>query len=257
MKVRVIKTEKIESGAKSLDEILDRADFKLKPRTVVAVTSKIVALCQGRAHVYREGIMHSLVPEESEFYMPPELNDYGVWLSIKSGRLIPNAGIDRSNSNGLLVLWPEDPQKAAESIRSFLVERAGTEELGVIITDSTTSPLRAGVTGISIAHSGFEAVRSLIGKEDIFGQTLKMTKVNVADALAAAAVFMMGESAEQTPIALIEDLDDRVVFTGRAPAEAELEEETMTLESDLYGALLKAAPWQVGKARIEAKQGEI
>lgn len=78
--------------------------------------------------------------------------------------------------------------------------------LGVIITDSTTSPLRYGVTGKCITYCGFKGVKSKIGEPDLFGRNLRMTRVNVADALSAAAVLCMGESKEQTPLDIIDDL---------------------------------------------------
>ena len=79
-------------------------------------------------------------------------------------------------------------------------------ELGVIITDSHTIPLRRGVLGISLAHYGFAPLKDYRGNADIFGRTLKMTQTNIPDGLAAAAVVLMGEGAERTPLALITDV---------------------------------------------------
>ena len=247
MRVTAVKTMAVKSGSVTIEEFLDDSITALAPGSVVAITSKVVALCQERTVESDEGAMARLVPLECQHYLPAELNEYGVWLTVKAGRLMPNAGIDRSNADGLLVLWPEAPQETADAIRAHLVRRFGHDRLGVILTDSTTAPLRAGVTGICIAHSGFSAIKSLVGRPDIFGRPLRMTKINVADALAASAVLVMGEADEQTPLAIIEQLDDFVEFTGRAPTREELEEQRIELKTDLYGHLLNSVEWQRGE----------
>src|SRR5690606_530209 len=120
-------------------------------------------------------------------------------VTIKNNILAVNAGVDESNSNGLLVLWPRNPQESADRIRVYLKEKFGLKNVGVLITDSKTTPLRYGITGIGIAHSGFLAINDFVGTPDIFGRTLKMTKVNVMDGIAAASAVVMGEASEQTP----------------------------------------------------------
>ena len=77
----------------------------------------------------------------------------------------------------------------------------GWKNFGVLITDSHTTPLRRGVTGIALSYWGFSGVQNKVGTPDLFGRTLKMTHVNLADAFAAAAVLVMGESNESTPVA--------------------------------------------------------
>ncbi len=158
---------------------------------------------------------------------------------------MPTAGIDESNADGAYVLWPFDPQKSANDIRAYLRERHKVNDLGVIITDSKTTPLRRGVTGVSIAHSGFSALKNYIGEPDIFGKQLRVTKSNVADALATSAVIVMGEGNEQTPLALITDVPF-VNFVHEDPSEEELHELTIPLDEDLYGPILKGAPWRKG-----------
>ena len=120
------------------------------------------------------------------------------------------------------------------------------KNLGVLITDSTTAPLRWGVKGIAIAHSGFSALNDYVGKPDLLGRKLKVTKVNVVDALAAAAVLTMGEGNEQMPLALIEDIPF-VQFQDRNPTKKELEELRISLDDDLYSPLLKTVKWKKKK----------
>jgi F420-0:gamma-glutamyl ligase len=187
----------------------------------------------------------TLIRQEADRFLPPEESKYHITLSVKGRSLIPSAGIDESNSNGHYVLWPLNPQQSANLVRAHLRKKNGIKELGVIITDSTTSPLRQGVCGVSIAHSGFEAVKSRIGHPDIYGHPLRVTTVDVADALAAAAVLLMGEADEQTPLAVLKDLPF-VSFQDANPTEEELAALKINVEDDLYGPMLTAVDWQTG-----------
>jgi F420-0:gamma-glutamyl ligase len=99
---------------------------------------------------------------------------------------------------------------------------------------------------VSIAHSGFAALNNYIGKPDIFGRIMQMTKANVADALAESAVAVMGEGSEQTPLALIEDLPF-VRFQKRNPTPNELNALSISMDNDLYAPLLTRGPWKKGR----------
>jgi putative folate metabolism gamma-glutamate ligase len=211
---------------------------------VLAVTSKVVALCQGRVVRVGAADKQHLIETEADYFLPPDQNRYQVTLTIKDNILIPSAGIDESNSDHHYVLWPHDPQGTADAIRAYLCRRFDIRYAGVIITDSKTTPLRWGVTGVAVAHSGFLALNDYIGRSDLFGRTLRMTKVNVADALAAAAVLVMGEGDEQTPLAVISDVPF-VQFQDRNPTEPELQDLRIAIEDDLYAPLLKGVQWRV------------
>lgn len=247
MKVNAVKTKKIVKGDKLFD-VLNQSITSLPDNSVVAVSSKIISICEGRIVKIGEKDKDSLVREEAEFYLSPEHSKYGFILSIKHNVLIPSAGIDESNANGHYVLWPGNPQKAANDVRAYLRKKFKLKNLGIIITDSKTSPLRWGVTGVSIAHSGFSALNDYIGKKDIFGRIFKVEKSNIADALAVSAVAVMGEGAEQTPIAVIEDVPF-VKFQDRNPTSKELEELHIKLEDDLYAPLLEKVKWKKGKRK--------
>ncbi len=113
----------------------------------------------------------------------------------------------------------------------------------VISTDSKLTPLRWGVTGISLCHSGFRGLNSYIGKPDIYNHPLKVTQINILDSLASAAVFVMGEGAEQTPMAMIKHAP-HITFLDRTPSEDEQKSIIIDLEEDLYAPLLKSAQWE-------------
>jgi F420-0:gamma-glutamyl ligase len=105
--------------------------------------------------------------------------------------------------------------------------------------------MRWGVTGMSLAHSGFGALKNYIGEKDLFGREFKFEKLNIADSLAASAVLVMGEGSEQTPLAIIEDLP-QVEFLERNPTNEELKELKINIEDDLYAPLLKSVMWRKG-----------
>ncbi len=127
----------------------------------------------------------------------------GALLTMRDGNVLPNAGVDNSNAPpGCVVLLPSDPQKSAEQIRGRL-EEVFKCRLGVIVSDSRTHPLRLGCVGIALGCSGIDPVEDIRGEKDIFGRTLNITHKAVADNLASSALLVMGEAAEQTPIALI------------------------------------------------------
>ncbi len=245
MNIQPIKTPKITSGSHEIFAVLDAVIPTLPEKSVVVVTSKIVSLCEGRTVKIGEADKNDLILQESEQYIPTNMNPLGVTLTITQNLLVPSAGIDESNGNGYYILWPEDPQKSAGLIRKHLAERFGLSDLGVLITDSRTTPLRWGVSGIALSYSGFSGLNDFIGKPDLFGRKMEMTMMNVADGLAAAAVVVMGETNEQTPVAIITGVDF-VHFDEKKPTQQELEVWQIPMDIDLYGPLLSRGPWKKG-----------
>lgn len=241
MQVKAIKTRKIIAGDE-LFRVLDQSLPKLEEDSILAVTSKVISICEGRiCHIRDESEKDKIVKEEADQYLP-EKNPYGFYLTIKNGILIPNAGIDESNGNGSLILWPENSWKSARKIRNYIAKKFDLKNLGVIITDSKTTPLRWGTTGIALAFAGFQGLNDYIGKPDIFGRKLNSTKANVADGLAAAAVAVMGEGDEQTPMAIITDTAN-VNFQNNSPSEKGIRDQRIDLADDLYSGLLEKAKW--------------
>lgn len=246
MQVKQIKTHKVVSGD-DIFSILDTYLPTLEENTIVAVTSKIVGICEGRlikAHSTEQKF--KLAEKEAEYYLPPEENQYGIMLSINHNLLVASAGIDASNSDGYFSLWPKDPQRSVNQIREHFVKKYKRKHIGVILTDSKLSPLRWGVTGYAIAHSGFRALNSYIGKEDLFGRVMHAEQLNVMDSLAAASVAVMGEGAEQTPLAVITDVP-MVEFQEKNPTAEELDALQISIEDDVYAAMLKSVQWRKGR----------
>ena len=174
----------------------------LKNGSVLAVTSKIVALAEGSVvRATSSRAKEAIIRAESEWQRQAK---HGK-LTLKDGLLMWNAGVDESNAKGNIVLLPKDSFKVAEQLRRKLTKLYKVKLMGVVITDSRVMPLRAGVVGIALGYAGFKGLRDYRGKKDIFGRKLKFTQTDIADSLATAAVLVMGEGKEQCPLCVIED----------------------------------------------------
>lgn len=174
---------------------------KIHEKSILVVTSKIVALAQGRIVSMDEYDKEDLVRAESKCVMQTP------WclLGYHDGEWSANAGIDESNARDGFILLPRQPMKVARELWVQLRKYHDVSSLGIIITDTRSVPLKKGTLGVAIGYAGFDGLKSYIGKKDMFSRTLRMTCVNAADSLACAAVFAMGEGNEQTPLAVVRD----------------------------------------------------
>ncbi|MEM0358942.1 MAG: coenzyme F420-0:L-glutamate ligase [Candidatus Hadarchaeales archaeon] len=119
------------------------------------------------------------------------------------GFVCANAGVDHSNvEGGRVTLLPRDPDRSAERIRKKIKKELGVE-VAVIISDTQGRAFRTGCLGVAIGVSGMKPLWDLRGRKDLYGKELEVTVVAQADAIAAAAVSMMGEAGEGTPVVLV------------------------------------------------------
>lgn len=123
------------------------------------------------------------------------------------GYVHANAGIDKSNiksesTNPRVLLLPENPDRSCHTLREKIRERAGVE-VAVIINDSAGRAWRMGTVGMALGTAGFEPVVDQVGDPDLFNRPLQVTQVAVADELASAASFLMGQGAEALPVVVI------------------------------------------------------
>src|SRR3989338_7118235 len=173
---------------------------KIEENSVLVIASKIVALGEGRTVEYKNKKQKiKLIKKESNLAIKTKL----VWLTIKDGIVMANAGIDESNGRGKLILLPPNSFNSAKKIRALLCAKYKIKNLGIIISDSSLLPLRSGVIGVALGYAGFKGVKSYKGRKDIFGRKFVYQKTNVADSLATTATVCMGEGNEQQPLALI------------------------------------------------------
>ncbi len=200
---------------------------------IIAVTSKIVSLAENRLVPKSEIEKAKLIDREADYNLGPI--GYGSILTVKESLLIASAGIDESNSEaGHYILYPEKPFESARRLHQELRTKWKLDNLGIILTDSRTSPLRLGVTGVSLAYWGFKGLLDKVGSNDLFGRPMQMTKINFADGLASAATLVMGEGDESRPLALISGAE--VEFCDSLdPSELRV-----PLEDDLFYPLFKS-----------------
>jgi len=234
MIVRPIKTIRVKPNSSSIYDILDEFLPSLEERSIVAITSKLVSICEGALAPYDKANIEALVKAEADYYLPAQKGMRR--LTVTRNILNPKVGIDVSREKKYFILWPRNPQKTANNICHYLKSKRGLKKLGIVITDSSTTPLRRGVTGIALAHSGFLATR----------KTKTDTRSNIAQGLAATAVVTMGEGQEQTPLAIISDVPF-VKFKDKHPSTAELKMLKLSFEEDIYGQLLTSVNWQKNK----------
>lgn len=181
---------------------------------VVVITSKIVALAQGRTAEINDKV--KMIKCESDLVIKTKW----CYLAKKDGDWLPNVGVDESNAGGKLILLPEDSYWVAMELRRSLIKYYQRKRLGVLITDTRSRPLRAGTAGVALAYAGFLGLKDYRGKKDLFGRELKYTQSNLVDALASAAVVVMGEGKEQIPLAIIRHAP--IKYSDRSPNPKEL-----------------------------------
>jgi len=195
---------------------------KLTERSVICVSAKVVAVAQGRTvDCADDAEFAQLVAAESD----EVLDDTQPWtLSIAQGCLLANAGIDRSNAPaGKVILLPTDTQQWCNEFVVQLCELSGLRQLGVLVTDSATMPLRRGLTGVALAWAGFIGVSDERGKRDLYGRKLKVSHIAVADNLASAAQIYYGQADERVPFVVVSDCA-ALQFTGapQSPTAAQI-----------------------------------
>lgn len=238
MIVTPIKTRTVKVGD-DLNALLDEYLPSIPKPAVVAISSKVVALCEGAVVPAEDTDRRELINKEADYVLSHEKNPYRFGITIKDHALVAAAGIDSAGSD--FVLWPRNPQETANNLRRHLTKTFRLA-VGVIITDSHHQPMRRGTSGFAVAHSGFQALQSYVGTPDAFGDPIYFKTSSILEGLSAAAVVTMGDGGERTPIALITDAPF-VKFQARNPNDAELKILNITPQDDLFAEFYKHVPW--------------
>ena len=234
-------------------DAIDAAGIVPADFDVVVVTQKIVSKAEGRrvrlaevepspravelgASLGKDPRMVEVVLGESNEVVAC---GHGVLITEhRSGHVMANAGVDRSNVGGpgagdpgdgirvadeavageavadeavageavageapageTVLLLPRDPDASAAALHHALEARFGCR-LAVVIGDSVGRAWRHGVTGIAVGAAGLPSLIDLRGAPDLFGETLKVTLTGFADQIASAANLVAGEGAEGVP----------------------------------------------------------
>ena len=195
---------------------LQETQIELQDNDIIVLAQKIVSKSEGRmvnlatVTPSQHAIELAQKADKDPRVMELMLQESNEVLRIRVGTIIvehklgfvcANAGIDHSNvieGEEHVLLLPEDPDRSARNIREKIKQATG-KNIGVMIIDSHGRAWRNGTVGICIGLSGLPAIIDERGWKDLFGYTLKITVVGVADELAAAASLVMGQAAEGTP----------------------------------------------------------
>ncbi len=129
------------------------------------------------------------------------------------GYVMANAGIDASNIEHAnsqrgeelverVLLLPHNPDQFAADLAQHFLQAHGVK-VAVIINDSVGRAWRNGTTGLALGAAGLAALDDRRGDKDLYGRTLQVTEVAVADQLASAAALLQGEGGEGKPVVLI------------------------------------------------------
>lgn len=228
MLIRTIKTQKILPGEVSVEEFSNKYIKGLKENSIVCISSKVISYIENRL-VKKPANIDKLILEEAD-YVSKTKNKYGRKITLKYNAFLSNGGIDPGINS--YVLLPKDPQKTAKKIYNILAKKFN-KNIGIIITDSRSLPLRTGSMGVAIGFWGLPPLKDYTGKKDAFGEKIGHCKVNIIDSLASVAVLAMGEGDEQTPICIIENIDN-IYLNENKPTKKELKDFYLSLKEDKF-----------------------
>jgi coenzyme F420-0:L-glutamate ligase / coenzyme F420-1:gamma-L-glutamate ligase len=201
---------------------LQETQLTLAPGDILVFAQKIVSKAEGRrvdlrqvlptpraielaAIAQKDARLVELILSESSAVV--RARPGVIIVEHRSGIILANAGIDRSNVDGVdqALLLPLDPDRTARELREELV-RVANVDVGVLIIDSIGRAWRNGTIGTTIGASGMPTLLDLRGRPDLFGRALETTEIGWSDELAAAASLMMGQAGEGCPIVLARGL---------------------------------------------------
>jgi len=136
------------------------------------------------------------------------MGDGKLITETKHGFVCANSGIDKSNvpEERKVALLPEDPDHSAEEIRREIRRLTGCD-VAVIVSDTHGRPLREGEINIAIGVAGISPIKDRRGEKDLFGYVLRVKRTAIADELASAAEFVIGQADEGIPVAIIRGYD--------------------------------------------------
>ena len=173
-------------------------DAELRDGDVLVVTSKAMSKVEGRLMV-----LDSDDPEARQAAREAAIDAESVRLvarrgttrvvQTRHGLVMAAAGVDASNvARNEIALLPVDPDLSAQLLRERLSERLGVD-VAVVVSDTLGRPWRVGQTDAAIGVAGLTAVTDPRGQSDAYGNEISVTRVAVADEIAAAADLVKGK----------------------------------------------------------------
>jgi coenzyme F420-0:L-glutamate ligase/coenzyme F420-1:gamma-L-glutamate ligase len=211
-----------ENIVEIISNYLKKNNECLKDNDVLVITHKIISKSEGRildltevkptAKAKKIATNYNKDPRLVELIMLESLSllklQKGVILAeTKHGFVCANAGIDNSNvslNHNKVTLLPIDSDRSARAISKEIRIRE-KKNVAVIISDTFGRPFREGQVNVAIGISGLEPVKSYVGNQDMYGKSLRVTEIAIADEIASAAELVMGKTS-RIPIVIIRGL---------------------------------------------------
>lgn len=191
---------------------------------ILVVTQKIVSKWEGRVvelntvqpsgfavHIAsksdRDPRLVELVLRESRRVIKVDAGRGILITETKHGFVCANAGIDTSNVPGgdVALLLPKDPDESARRIRESIIGLVSST-IAVVISDTFGRPWREGHVNFAIGLAGINPMKDYRGTFDAVKKLLNVTRIAIADELAAATELVMGKSIG-VPAAIVRGYD--------------------------------------------------
>jgi coenzyme F420-0:L-glutamate ligase/coenzyme F420-1:gamma-L-glutamate ligase len=193
----------------------------LESGDIVVVTQKIVSKAEGRlvdlrdiepsafarqfaARSDHDPRMVELVLRESREIVRMDAERGILITETPSGFICANSGVDASNlvGDGVASLLPEDPDASAARVRDEIRRIEPGAEVAVIVSDTFGRAWREGHVNFAIGVAGMSPIKDYAGTHDTQGRILTVTRMAIADEIAAAAELVMGK-ATNVPVAVV------------------------------------------------------
>lgn len=198
MKLIQIHTRKFLPPKDNIFSLIDDYISDVKDGDVILFASKVISIHQGRC-IEKNKVQSKkeLIKLESERYLQRKIHSF---ITITHNALGINAGIDPYDD--YYIFLPFQPQSIAKELHLYIKKKFKLKELGVIITDSHSIPLRRGVMCYAV---GFYGLNPLIDHGE--SQSFAGWTVNIVDSIAAFGGIYLGEAEnQQTPITIVRGL---------------------------------------------------
>jgi len=193
--------------------------LRIEDGDIVVVSQTIVSKAEGsiiRLEDVKPGVEARITAERTG--KPPEVvevilkqaktvirgRDAHLITETKDGWICANSGVDISNVSGgdAVATLPKDSDRSARQIRRGMMKHTG-KDIAVIIMDTSGRPFRVGQVNVAIGVAGMKPIFDRRNEKDLFGYTLRVKEIAVADEIASAAELVVGEAAEGIPVAVV------------------------------------------------------
>ncbi len=182
-------------------KIVSKAEGRLVELSTVEPSKKALQLAEASG---RDPRIVELVLRESRAIVRKDLARGILITETYHGFVCANAGIDTSNVPGheTVSLLPKDPDRSAAAIRRYLSDALPGTDLAVVVSDTFGRAWRNGHVNFAIGVAGMEPMKDYRGTHDAHGKVLHVTRIAIADEIAAASEMVMAKS-DGIPVAIV------------------------------------------------------